>query len=211
MKLICFDMDNTLIRSNTSHAVAFNKALEKYGFKKMNTEQMGTYFGRPKEEVVKAIAGNVDKKTIRKIIDYHDRILFRYARIYNRKIKGVEGVLKFLKKKYKLGIVSNCKHSNIKTLLSSSDLDYKLFDVLVGNDDVKHSKPYPDEIFKAEKLLHVKAECIVGDSIYDIRAGKKAKVKTVAVLSGIYTRDMLRKEKPDYILKDIRGLKKISI
>jgi len=211
MKLICFDMDNTLIRSNMSHAVAFNKALEKYGFKKMNAKEMGKYFGRPKEEVVKAIAKNIDKKTIRKIIDYHDNILFRYARIYNRKVRGVEGVLKFLKKKYKIGIVSNCKHSNIKTLLSASDLNYRLFDVFVGNDDVKHSKPYPDEILKAEKLLHVKAECMIGDSIYDVRAGKKAKIKTVAILSGVYTRNMLKKEKPDFILKDIKELKNIEI
>ena len=211
MKLICFDLDNTLVRSNMSHAVAFNKALSKLGFKKMSPKKMGKLFGMPKEEVVRAIVPYISKRMLNKIIYYHGNYLYKEAVRYNRKVRGIIGVLKYLKKKYKLGIVSNCAHKNILTLLRASKLDYRLFDVIIGNDDVKHSKPYPDEIFKAEKLLHVNGCCIVGDSIYDVRAGKRARVKTIAVLSGEYSRGVLKKEKPDFILKDIKELKKIEI
>ncbi len=50
-------------------------------------------------------------------------------------------------------------------------------------------------------------ECaIVGDSVVDVRAGKAAGAKTVAVLSGIFTRRELEKEKPDLILENVRKL-----
>ncbi|MBU2633692.1 MAG: HAD family hydrolase [Nanoarchaeota archaeon] len=211
MKLILFDLDNTLVKSDMSHGIAFNKSLSKLGFKKINVKKMSKHFGKPKDGVVEALAPTKDKKILNKILYYHDMYLYEVSKKYNRKVRGVVGVLKFLKKKYKLGIVSNCKHKNILTLLKASGLDYKLFDVIVGNDDVRRSKPFPDEIFKAEKILHMDACCIVGDSVYDVRAGKKAKVKTISVLTGVYSRNVLKKEKPDYILKSVVDLKKIEI
>jgi phosphoglycolate phosphatase-like HAD superfamily hydrolase len=46
----------------------------------------------------------------------------------------------------------------------------------------------------------------VGDSVADVRAGKNAGAKTIAVLSGIFTREELEKEKPDLIINDINEL-----
>jgi phosphoglycolate phosphatase-like HAD superfamily hydrolase len=47
---------------------------------------------------------------------------------------------------------------------------------------------------------------VVGDSVVDIRAGKNAGAKTVAVLSGIFSREELEKEKPDLILESVKEL-----
>jgi len=35
-KLICFDMDNTLVYSDEAHILAYNESLEKIGLKKEN-------------------------------------------------------------------------------------------------------------------------------------------------------------------------------
>ena len=52
-------------------------------------------------------------------------------------------------------------------------------------------------------------ECVViGDSVVDIKAGKLAGAKTVAVLSGIYTREELEPEKPDLIIENINEFPK---
>ena len=85
------------------------------------------------------------------------------------------------------------------------------FDILVGSDDVAHQKPMPDEIFKAEKLAHEKASFMVGDTIYDIRAGKKANVKTVAVLTGIHNLSLLWQEKPTMVVKSVKDLPSILL
>jgi phosphoglycolate phosphatase len=50
-------------------------------------------------------------------------------------------------------------------------------------------------------------ECVVvGDSVADIKAGKNAGAKTVAVLSGIFSREELEREKPDLILESVNKL-----
>ncbi|MEK6826684.1 MAG: HAD hydrolase-like protein, partial [Nanoarchaeota archaeon] len=71
------------------------------------------------------------------------------------------------------------------------------------------SKPWPDEIMKAEKLMRHKARFMVGDSIYDVMAGKKAGVKTIAILSGRYSRKQLEMVNADYILERFNDLLKI--
>jgi phosphoglycolate phosphatase-like HAD superfamily hydrolase len=47
---------------------------------------------------------------------------------------------------------------------------------------------------------------IVGDSVTDVRAGKEAGALTAAVLSGLFSRQELSREKPDLILKDVTEL-----
>jgi phosphoglycolate phosphatase-like HAD superfamily hydrolase len=50
-------------------------------------------------------------------------------------------------------------------------------------------------------------ECVVvGDSVADIKAGKNAGIKTVAVLSGIFSREELESEKPDLIIENVNKL-----
>jgi len=207
--LICFDMDNTLVHSDKAHALAFQKALVKLGFPRLRFLDIAKHFGKPKMEVAKAISGSNDKKVLLKILQIHDYWLYKDTKKYCTKIKGVLSVLKKLKEKHKLIVASNCKHKSIEIILDAADLDYRLFDLIIGSDDVKHSKPYPDEIFLAKKLLHHKVDYMIGDSIYDIRAGKKAKVKTVAVLSGLYSKGELEKEKPDFVINRLKGLLKV--
>jgi len=49
----------------------------------------------------------------------------------------------------------------------------------------------------------------VGDEIRDMEAGKKAKVKTVAVSWGYNTAESLQKENPDYLIDSPQELEKI--
>ena len=49
----------------------------------------------------------------------------------------------------------------------------------------------------------------IGDMSHDIHAGKKAKVITIAVLWGYYSKERLAKEKPDFLIKDLDELKKL--
>jgi len=49
----------------------------------------------------------------------------------------------------------------------------------------------------------------VGDSVVDVKAGKAAGTKTVAVLSGLYSREELLDNNPDFIINDISELPRI--
>jgi len=207
--LICFDMDNTLVHSDRAHALAFQKGLVKLGYVKLKLDDISIHFGKPKLEVAKEISGSKYKKDWLKVLKWHDYYLYNETLKYVVKIKGVVGVLKKLSSNNDLVVVSNCRHKSINKILKSAGLSYELFSLFIGSDDVRYSKPYPDEINLAKKLLKHKVDYMVGDSIYDIRAGKRAKVKTIAVLTGRYSRKVLEREKPDFIIKDLKSLLKI--
>lgn len=208
-KLICFDMDNTLVYSDKAHVEAFNRALNDLGFNKLAFMAVAKHFGKPKEEVIKAISGTNDEYVINKINERHDYYLYNETKRYSKKIPGAERILRKLRDKYYIAVLSNCSHENIKIILDSAGYDMELFDLLIGNDDVNKPKPWPDEIVKAENLMKVNTEYMVGDSIYDVMAAHKAKVKAISVLSGHYTKEELEKEKPFKIIKNLKGLLKI--
>ena len=60
---------------------------------------------------------------------------------------------------------------------------FEYFDHIIGGDLVKKSKPDPESLYKALELLNIDpSEAVfVGDSEYDIEAGKRAKVFTVGI------------------------------
>ena len=72
---------------------------------------------------------------------------------------------------------------------------------------------------KAEKIrracLHFGAgcrhACMIGDSVSDIRYAKKAGVKSIAVTWGWQSRDLLIREKPDYIVESVGELTDLLI
>ena len=72
-------------------------------------------------------------------------------------------------------------------------------------------KPSPEALIKCARALDVQiCDCLmVGDSISDIRAGKAAGTVTAAVLTGLFTREELSKENPDFILDNVSVLSNI--
>ena len=89
------------------------------------------------------------------------------------------------------------------------ELDYfgiaKYFTHIVTAMDTSKPKPSPEALIQCVKALDLEmCDCIiVGDSVNDVRAGKAAGARTVAVLSGLFQREELTKECPDLILPDV--------
>ncbi len=84
----------------------------------------------------------------------------------------------------------------------------KFFRTVVTTLDVEKPKPFPDALLVAARKLRVPiSECaIVGDSIVDIQAGKAAGAKTIAVLTGLFSRAELEAQKPDLVIADLTSL-----
>jgi len=208
-KLICFDMDNTLIYANKSHGLAYVKAFRKNKLPKVKYKSILKLFGLVGSVLVRELYPYLADREVLKIIKDHDEILMKETKKYARPIEGVVKALRELKKNYRLAIVTNSRSNTMLTLLRATRIDKNLFDICIGNEKVIHPKPAPDEILKAEKLLHIKADYMVGDTLYDIIAAKKAHVKAIAVLTGNQSRYILKKYKPHKIIKSVKYLPRV--
>jgi HAD superfamily hydrolase (TIGR01509 family) len=84
----------------------------------------------------------------------------------------------------------------------------KYFTYVVTALDTPRPKPSPEALIECVKALDVDiCSCIMaGDSVNDVRAGKAAGAKTVAVLSGLFQYEELVKEDPDLVLNDVNSL-----
>ncbi len=204
--LITFDLDNTLLNSDKAHVEAYQYALKKLKQPILEDKEIYIHFGKPKNKVAKAIAPKADPK---KVTKYHDKYLWKKSYKLSKIIPGVIPILNYLEKKYNLALISNCKRKSIMKLLEGSGLNKNYFHMIIGDDQVLRPKPWPDEIFLIEKLSNENVAYHIGDSIYDLKAAKKAKVKSIGILSGHYTKKQLEKEKPFKIIKSIKELKNI--
>src|SRR3989344_1319227 len=208
-KLICFDMDNTIVYSDKAHVVAYNEALEKLGYRKKSEFFLRKLFGMPHLTLSKVILPKADKKTIQKFLKVKHNIFMNKSYKLLKPIPNVGKTLNKLRKNYDLALLSNCSKSTILKTLRRVKLNKNLFKLVIGSGDVKNSKPKPDEILKAQKLYKHKPLFMVGDSVYDILAGKKAGVKTIAVLTGNHSKSRLKRYSPNFILKSINELPKL--
>ena len=87
-------------------------------------------------------------------------------------------------------------------------------DAVVCADEVAEPKPHPESVHKALELLglggRVEETLFVGDSPFDLRAGRAAGTYTAAAVWGAFSRDALAVEKPDFYLSDLLGVLKTS-
>lgn len=100
-----------------------------------------------------------------------------------------------------LAVVTSKRSGLARRTLARCGLD-GAYDVLVGADDVVRAKPDPEPVHLALSQLGLSGRAaetlFVGDSPYDMRAGRAARTYTAAALWGPFSRDVLDAEAPDF-------------
>ena len=208
-EIICVDLDNTLIRSNKTHVIAYNKAFAKHDLPKVAEKVLKDKFGRVGRVILKELFPQISRKEIEKIVDEHHKYIIQETYKYAKVIPGAKETIKKLRKTYKIALTTNCSMRIVSALLKGAKIDRKLFHVVIGQDKVRHPKPAADELKLAAKRLQSKVRYMIGDTIYDVQAGKKAKATCISVLTGNQSRKQLAKERPWKIVKSIKDVEKL--
>jgi phosphoglycolate phosphatase len=122
---------------------------------------------------------------------------------------NVECTLEKLSLKAALAVITrrNVAEKEVRKELSKFGLSGYFKKILTSRDTCK-PKPSPEAFAKCAEYLNVDIrDCaVVGDSVIDIRAGKRAGAQTVAVLTGIFRLKELQNEKPNLILCSVNEL-----
>ena len=112
-----------------------------------------------------------------------------------------------------VGVVTSRRTAMAERTLACSGLA-GVMDVLVGADDVVRAKPDPEPVLRALERLGLAGReartLFVGDSPFDMRAGRSAGTRTAAVLWGPFSREELEPEEPDHFVsrpEELLGLR----
>ena len=118
-------------------------------------------------------------------------------------------ILKFLKENdCQVGIVTTNIEENVRAFLHSNNMDY--FDFFYTTKKIFGKAKTIYKIIKDMKLEKSNVY-FVGDEVRDVEAGKKARIKTIAVSWGYNTKEALAKENPDYLIDSPEELEKIIL
>jgi len=185
LQLILFDLDGTLVDSAADIANAFNYAIGLHGVPPVSRPEIEAMLGEGMVLIMKKFDEwkelGVDPATIRK---HFREYYLEHIAVYSAPYPGVEDTLQRLKD-FKKAVVSNkLEVFTMKTLKLLRLLHY--FDLVVGGDSGPEKKPSPQAILSVLSKLGVPADetLMVGDTAYDIEAGRGAGVKTVAATYG---------------------------
>lgn len=207
VKAVLFDLDGTILDSRKAYMKAMKVAFSSLG---QTTVDIKTITEIPKRiEQGLSISDLIGKSKVADFMDIYLKTYYESTASESRPIRGVAEMLKELHAKAKLAITTmRCVPSkDVIVELQSFGLA-KYFQVVITTLDTQKPKPSPEALIECAKRLGVQlTECaVVGDSVVDMEAGKRAGTKTVAVLSGIFSRGELEPENPDVILESVKDL-----
>lgn len=193
-KLIIFDLDGTLIDSSIDITNAINFAIQPYDIKPLTVKETIELVGEGITKLIEKVVMRSQKENINKdiliqrFLDHYSTHLVDNTTVYPKVKETLEQL-----KKYKKAVISNKRESLSLEILSRLGL-LKYLDLVVGSDTTPEKKPSPVPILYVISKLGVKQEetIIVGDSNYDIEAGRAAGIRTIAVTYGYRPIELLK-------------------
>ncbi len=149
------------------------------------------------------------KGDLQKFLEVYLRTYYQVTAVKTKPIPHVSHALEMLLEKAKLALIT-MRYVPKKVVIDELEKFglAKYFQHVITALDTQNPKPSPEALIACAQYMSIlPCECaIVGDSIVDIRAGKAAGARTVAVLSGIFSLEELKGEKPDLILENLTQL-----
>ena len=211
-KALLIDLDGTLVDSAEAYKEAGSAGFAALGLK-VNDEQIAFEVARRLEQNLPIddlfTRFHVDLGVEEQFLPAYLEAYYSVVHVKSKLIPKAKETLQALSQDFQLAVVTLRYVSREQVIEELRRLRLmKYFRAVVTALDVKKPKPFPDAFLTAAERLGVKIQhcAIVGDSIVDIQAGKSAGAKTIAVLSGLFNREELEKQKPDLIIKDINSL-----
>jgi HAD superfamily hydrolase (TIGR01509 family) len=201
------DVDGTLVDTNYHHALAWHRALHAHG----HTVQMWKvhrHIGMGGDQILDALIGEeaaaADGEAIREA----------EAEAYQEMIDEVEpmeGARSLIEKLRDEGntviLASSAKQEEVDHYLGLLDAR-ELVDDWTTSADVEATKPEPDLVNAAlEKAGNDNPSVMVGDSVWDVEAARRAGLPTLAVLTGGFSEEELREAGAAQVVEAIEELR----
>jgi HAD superfamily hydrolase (TIGR01509 family) len=194
MPAVIFDLDGTLVDSVYQHVVAWQAGLQAAGIE-LSVWRIHRRIGMSGGLLVHALfreSGRaLDEETLRRVQDVHREAYVRSIDTV-RPLPGARELLGRLSEQHvPWAIATSGRLGTAGPALEILRVPEGA--VIVTHDDVQRAKPDPDLFIEAARRLGVPIEdsIIVGDSVWDLLAARRARALGVGLQSGGYGRDEL--------------------
>jgi HAD superfamily hydrolase (TIGR01509 family) len=196
---VIFDVDGTLIDSNDLHALAWQRAFERYGHP-VPYERVRAHIGMGGDKLLPALLGDEvearEGDAIRKRQGQELGTVLEDPKQPKRVFPEVVELLSALRERgLRTALATSAERNKLDDLERAFGIDLgRRVDEVVTASQVSESKPAPDVVCAALEVLSVGADAavMVGDTPYDAKACRAAGVDFIGVRSGGWTDAELR-------------------
>ena len=183
MSVAILDIDGTLVDTNYQHAIAWYRAFRAHGFV-VQLWKIHRHIGMGGDQLVASLIGeDADKQHGESIRDAEKSA---YMALIDE-VAPLEGARELILELKERG------HTVILASSAKADEAEHYVDLLVVRDlvdgwttsaDVEQTKPEPDLVLAALEKAGGGDAVMVGDSTFDCEAAKRAKIRSIGVLTG---------------------------
>jgi len=201
------DLDGTIINSSPMIYEVVKELFQKNNLGMVSKTMLEKYAGLPPGEFFEAIApGQVD--SLKQTVALEDK-----HRALAPLFPGVTSLLTEISNSgFPLAVITS--QAGLEMDLVKKSYDFcSLIDLWISSDDVINPKPDPESIHFALDFFGIPGNktLFVGDSVYDIEAGRNAGVKTGAALWGGHNNNEMDAQNPDFLFSKPSEIKKLFI
>ena len=202
-RAVLFDVDGTLIDTAELLADSLEHACRRHLGRTHPREAYYALLGKPSLVQMELLGGD-------KAPEMSDTALAYYEAHADeeRTFPGALDALARLKEVgVRLALVTSKTRAELNPTLERVPLQLYAA-VIVTADMTTRPKPNPDPVYLALQTLQIGADhaLFIGDSPYDLQAGRAAGVHTGAALWGPHPRAVLQAEKPDHVFTTFREI-----
>ncbi len=205
-KLVIFDWDETLAHTKDISVKSFRTILSEVDIDvsaEFVEKQMGKSARKILLEILKHFNFEYSSDTIDELLKKRVEAEIELSKEVKLHDGAIE-LLDALKEKTKLAVATMNNRAVIEHMLNQHQIT-QYFDVVLSADDVEESKPNPEIFLKCSKKMNVAPlNCVVlEDSVFGIRAAKRAQMHCIGVPLGAYSKNELEKEQVDLTVNSL--------
>jgi HAD superfamily hydrolase (TIGR01509 family) len=184
------DVDGTLVETNYHHAIAWYRAFTQHGVE-LPVWKIHRAIGMGGDQLVAALAGDDVEKEKGDDIRTAEKALYMAMIHEVRPLPDARRLIETLKERgHKVVLASSAKQDEIEHYIDLLDAR-ELADDWTSSADVEQTKPNPDLVQTALEKAGGGDAVMIGDSVWDVEAAKRAGIPTIAVRTGGFGHDEL--------------------
>ena len=191
-----FDLDGTLVDSVYQHVLAWRQALEQAGIE-LAVWRIHRKIGMSGGLFAQALLRETGQPVTAELAERLQRLHAEVYADYAPQVRPLPGARELLASLTSLGVpwavATSGRHAAAQPTLEALGVPEGV--PIVTRDQVAHAKPDPDLFLAAAERLgvEIRDSVVVGDSVWDLLAARRARALGVGLLSGGYGQDELER------------------